>query len=49
MHLDTNTNELSYDDFIVSLMEPVQELARKYSRNSFRIESDDLFSVGMEI
>ena len=44
---DTNTYGLSYDDFIVSLMEPVRALARKYSRNSHRVECDDLFSIGI--
>ena len=44
---DTNTQGPSYDDFIVSLMEPVQALARKHSRDSFRVESDDLCSIGM--
>jgi DNA-directed RNA polymerase specialized sigma24 family protein len=47
MHLDTNTNGPSYDDFIVGLIEPVQALARKHSRDSFRVEADDLFSIGM--
>ena len=47
MHQDTNTKEQLYDDFIVSLMEQVRALARKYSRNSSRVEDDDLFSIGM--
>jgi RNA polymerase sigma factor (sigma-70 family) len=44
---DTNTFGPSYDDFIVSLMEPVRAIARKYARDSHRVESDDLFSIGI--
>jgi len=47
MQTDISTKELSYDDFIMSLMEPVQALARKYSRDTHRVEYDDLSSIGM--
>jgi DNA-directed RNA polymerase specialized sigma24 family protein len=47
MHQDINTFGLLYDDFIVSLMEPVQVLARKYSRDTHRVECDDLCSIGL--
>jgi DNA-directed RNA polymerase specialized sigma24 family protein len=47
MPQDSNTHEPSYEAFIVDCMEPVRALARKYSRDSYRIECDDLFSIGM--
>jgi RNA polymerase sigma factor (sigma-70 family) len=47
MQMDTNTFGPSFDNFIVDCMEPVRALARKYSSGSFRVESDDLFSIGM--